>query len=356
MSYLSDPQPHRSARDAWRRREARQRLYRRRRLVALALVLSLIAGLFFGGRALVRWWQQPADQTPPPATSSGPPPAAKPLPFKPDRTLSGADLDGDGQAERIAVGPVVAGSVQVALVTGAPGKEQMLGEPLTLPSGSFAVTDLPRAQRLLVVSQVRPQRAEPERVTVGEVEAVKPNGGETEYQAWRLDKSLGFAPVDYYALAAPLTPPEPTAIMVDKGLNVLWYFEEGRLVQTSRVATGQHTEGPAPTAANQRLNYITPTGRFTVATMIPGVTYYRDNIPALDPKNPLGTRWIGFATFEGDQGHIWGIHGTNDPNRMGQWLSEGCIELTNPEVEALYERVKVGTPIVVQNSVGGVGP
>jgi lipoprotein-anchoring transpeptidase ErfK/SrfK len=59
------------------------------------------------------------------------------------------------------------------------------------------------------------------------------------------------------------------------------------------------------------------------------------------PNNPLGAR----ALYIG--GTIYRIHGSNEPWTMGQAVSSGCIRMTNDDVTHLYERVKVGTRVVV---------
>ena len=46
---------------------------------------------------------------------------------------------------------------------------------------------------------------------------------------------------------------------------------------------------------------------------------------------------------------IYRIHGTHDPDSVGEADSSGCIRLTNPDVIDLYERVKVGARIIVNH-------
>jgi lipoprotein-anchoring transpeptidase ErfK/SrfK len=58
--------------------------------------------------------------------------------------------------------------------------------------------------------------------------------------------------------------------------------------------------------------------------------------------NPLGAR----AMYLG--GTLYRIHGSNEPETIGQAVSSGCIRMTNDDVIDLYERVKVGTKVVVQ--------
>jgi lipoprotein-anchoring transpeptidase ErfK/SrfK len=59
------------------------------------------------------------------------------------------------------------------------------------------------------------------------------------------------------------------------------------------------------------------------------------------PENPLGAR----AMYLGSS--LYRIHGSNEPDTIGQAVSSGCIRMTNDDVMDLYERAKVGTKVVV---------
>ncbi len=59
------------------------------------------------------------------------------------------------------------------------------------------------------------------------------------------------------------------------------------------------------------------------------------------PDNPLGARALYLGTSE------YRIHGSNEPWTMGQAVSSGCIRMTNADVTDLYNRVEVGTKVVV---------
>ena len=59
------------------------------------------------------------------------------------------------------------------------------------------------------------------------------------------------------------------------------------------------------------------------------------------PENPLGAR----AMYLGSS--LYRIHGSNEPDTIGQAVSSGCIRMTNEDVTDLYERVKVGTRVTV---------
>jgi len=60
------------------------------------------------------------------------------------------------------------------------------------------------------------------------------------------------------------------------------------------------------------------------------------------PGNPLGAR----ALYLGNT--VYRIHGTNQPQTIGSAVSSGCFRLVNPDVVDLYDRIPVGTKVVVQ--------
>jgi lipoprotein-anchoring transpeptidase ErfK/SrfK len=59
------------------------------------------------------------------------------------------------------------------------------------------------------------------------------------------------------------------------------------------------------------------------------------------PDNPLGARAMYLA------GTLYRIHGSNEPDTIGQAVSSGCIRMTNQDVIDLYERARVGARVVV---------
>jgi lipoprotein-anchoring transpeptidase ErfK/SrfK len=63
------------------------------------------------------------------------------------------------------------------------------------------------------------------------------------------------------------------------------------------------------------------------------------------PANPLGARAL--YLYEGNKDTLYRIHGTNQPEYIGQAISSGCIRMTNEDVIDLFNRVKMGTTVVV---------
>ncbi|MCS0501694.1 L,D-transpeptidase family protein [Ancylobacter mangrovi] len=68
---------------------------------------------------------------------------------------------------------------------------------------------------------------------------------------------------------------------------------------------------------------------------------YLPRFMAGGPGNPLGSRTMYLGATE------YRIHGTNQPSTIGKFMSSGCIRMLNEDVQDLYERVKVGTKVVV---------
>ena len=63
------------------------------------------------------------------------------------------------------------------------------------------------------------------------------------------------------------------------------------------------------------------------------------------PANPLGARAL--YLYQGSKDTLFRIHGTNQPEYIGQAISSGCIRMTNNDVIDLFDHVKMGTTVVV---------
>jgi lipoprotein-anchoring transpeptidase ErfK/SrfK len=63
------------------------------------------------------------------------------------------------------------------------------------------------------------------------------------------------------------------------------------------------------------------------------------------PQNPMGAR--GMYLYSNGKDTLYRIHGTNQPEYIGQAISSGCIRMTNENSIDLYNRVHVGTIVVV---------
>lgn len=120
------------------------------------------------------------------------------------------------------------------------------------------------------------------------------------------------------------------SIVVDKSQNILTLKSDGEIVKTYRVSTGKDS--------------CTPVGTYKIANKIIDPPWYPPTggvIPAHDPKNVLGSRWLGLSKPS------YGIHGTIEPQSIGKSVTEGCVRMRNSDVEELYALVPEGTEVVI---------
>ncbi len=97
-----------------------------------------------------------------------------------------------------------------------------------------------------------------------------------------------------------------------------------------------------------REGWETPTGTHKVIQKIPNPSWkhpFTGEIIPPGPENPLGERWIGFWT---DGTNYIGFHGTPNEETVGQAASHGCVRMLNQDVLALFEKVGIGTTVVVE--------
>ena len=144
--------------------------------------------------------------------------------------------------------------------------------------------------------------------------------------------------IDPDVTAAEAWDANPTVVTVSRSGRVARLFQRGKLVRRYRVAVGQP-------------KYPTPVGSFAVQLMQVNPPWNVPNsewagklagkfIPPGDPRNPIKARWIGF------DGAV-GFHGTASVDSLGTAASRGCVRMAVPDIVDLYERVQVGTPVLV---------
>lgn len=129
----------------------------------------------------------------------------------------------------------------------------------------------------------------------------------------------------------------PTYLTLERSTYTLRFWKNLKLARTYTVAVGQ--EG-----------LETPEGLYAIQDKQENPTW---NVPESDwagslagqsippgPSNPLKARWMGI--YEGA-----GIHGTEETSSLGTAASHGCVRMSIPDVEELYDLVEVGTPIYI---------
>ncbi|QOY37104.1 L,D-transpeptidase [Anaerobacillus isosaccharinicus] len=125
-------------------------------------------------------------------------------------------------------------------------------------------------------------------------------------------------------------------IIINKSTNELAFFDHNQLVKTFPIATG-------------RTDSLTPEGTFKIVNKIKNRPYYKDGIPGGDPQNPLGDRWLGLDA-RGTYGTTYAIHGNNNPNSIGKYVSAGCVRMHNEDVRWLFEQVILEAKVIITHS------
>lgn len=129
--------------------------------------------------------------------------------------------------------------------------------------------------------------------------------------------------------------PVKTRIVVDRGSYTLTHYLNGKFFKEYPVGIGRGN--------------LTPAGRFVIRNKVKKPDWYprgKQRIPFGDPRNILGTRWMGFSGTASATG--LGIHGTDDPESIGRPVSAGCIRMLNEDVEELYDLTPIGSPVIIQ--------
>ncbi len=120
-------------------------------------------------------------------------------------------------------------------------------------------------------------------------------------------------------------------VVVHKDLHQLYLFFNDMFILNYKVGLGKEDR--------------TPAGSFKIVTKLKNPVWYWQGrrIPAGDPRNLLGSRWLGFDNQPGASG--FGIHGTRDPKSIGKNLSNGCVRMEDGNVKQLFELVPRGTRV-----------
>ena len=124
---------------------------------------------------------------------------------------------------------------------------------------------------------------------------------------------------------------QPFNIFVDKSQNILILKSGNDVLKVYSVSTGNENS--------------TPIGEFTITSRLVDPVWFNKGIvvPPESPQNVLGSRWLGFDRAG------YGIHGTIDPETIGQQVTAGCIRMRNEDVEEIYSLIPRGTKVVVVN-------
>lgn len=139
--------------------------------------------------------------------------------------------------------------------------------------------------------------------------------------------------------------PQGTIVVVPQA-HFLYWFEPGGTAMRYGVGVGRaglDFQGNATIKRKEEWPSWRPTDEM-IERDPEQYEQFADGVPG-GPGNPLGSRAL--YLYQGNVDTYYRIHGTTAPRSIGRSVSNGCIRMLNDHVEDLYERVPLGTEVVV---------
>lgn len=158
---------------------------------------------------------------------------------------------------------------------------------------------------------------------------------------------LATIPAQYHRqIVSDPTGEEPGTIVVDPGRRYLYLVMADGKAMRYGVGVGREGFGWSGKATIKRkAKWPTWTPPKDMQARDPKARAYANGMPG-GSDNPLGARAL--YLYQGNRDTLYRIHGTNEPQSIGRAVSSGCIRLLNADVIDLYDRVPIGTRVVVR--------
>ena len=129
--------------------------------------------------------------------------------------------------------------------------------------------------------------------------------------------------------SAEETPKVEKRVAINSASRIMAFYENGVKVAEYPIGLG-------------KVSTPTPVGYFKILTKEINPPWIDPQDPeyivSSGPDNPLGYRWM---QIHGN----YGIHGTNRPDSIGGYVSNGCVRMREEDVEKIFDAVEVGTPV-----------
>lgn len=143
-------------------------------------------------------------------------------------------------------------------------------------------------------------------------------------------------------------------LKVDKGANTTYLMRGERVLQEFPCATGRDRN--RLDRGDDGKSDFTPEGWHTITRLEPKPDWNPSarireeyDLPSSGPilpgvpENALGEYWMSLSCGNGI-----GLHGTNDPTRIGKYVTHGCVSFLNEDILVIAEHVKLGTPVFIK--------
>lgn len=135
-------------------------------------------------------------------------------------------------------------------------------------------------------------------------------------------------------------------LVIDVANRYLYHVQEGGTARRYGIGVGRDGFRWAGAAVvGRKAEWPTWTPPAAMIRRQPELREWAGGMPG-GVDNPLGARAL--YLYRGGRDTLYRIHGTNAPWTIGQAMSSGCIRMVNEHVEELYERVRVGSRVIVR--------
>lgn len=171
--------------------------------------------------------------------------------------------------------------------------------------------------------------------------------GEKELKALRgrtdsLEKRLG-------ALAPRAA---TTYLVIDTGRNLLFMYENGKETLKAICSTGSGRALVDP-ERKRRWTFDTPRGEFFIRAKHPNPVWIKPDWAFLEVGEPIPRKLAErlapaeLGAYAMDLGDGYLIHGTLYQRALGLSITHGCVRLGDRDLETVYDKVKIGTPVYI---------
>ncbi len=137
----------------------------------------------------------------------------------------------------------------------------------------------------------------------------------------------------------------PGTVVIDPNARFLYLVENDGQATRYGVGVGREGFGWSGTAKiGRKAVWPTWTPPATMIKRRPELAQYANGMPG-GSENPLGARAL--YLYKDNKDTLYRMHGTNEPESIGQAVSSGCIRLFNQDIIDLYKRVAAGSTVIV---------
>jgi L,D-transpeptidase YbiS len=143
-----------------------------------------------------------------------------------------------------------------------------------------------------------------------------------------------------------------TYLVIDTGRNLLFMYEDGREVLKAICSTGSGRALVDP-ERKRRWTFDTPRGEFFIRAKHPNPVWIKPDWAFLEVGEPIPRKLAErlapteLGAYAMDLGDGYLIHGTLYQRALGMSITHGCVRLGDKDLETVYDKVKIGTPVYI---------